>query len=474
MTYFTNGLDPMPRSRQVFNFHRPETLAEWVAQPAQLRARLQAAAAARRGAACGRSRRRPSATSKQSLAEADPRALIQMATGSGKTFTAVNVAYRLVKFAGAKRILFLVDRGNLGKQTLKTSSSQLRRRPTTGASSPSSTTSSASQRTRSTRPPRSSSPPSSASTRCSRARPSSTPSNEEGSAFDAAKPWQGEPPDVVYNAGIPPEFFDFIIVDECHRSIYDLWRQVLEYFDAFLDRPHRHARQADLRLLQPEPRHGVRPRARPSPTASTSTSTSTASAPSITEQGATIDADDTGVYVDKRHKRTRARAAGEARRGPHLHRQPSSTATSSSESQIRTVLAARSATSCFTEIFPGRTEVPKTLIFAKDDSHADDIVRIVPRGVRRGQRLLPEDHLPHRLHQGHEEGQERRRHRVGSHRVGEDLQPHARRDPRQLPQQLQPAHRRHRGHDRHRHRREAARVRVLHAQREVGRTSSSR
>jgi type I site-specific restriction endonuclease len=58
--------------------------------------------------------------------------------------------------------------------------------------------------------------------------------NEEGSSFDSAKPWQGEPPDVVYNSGIPPEFFDFIVVDECHRSIYELWSQVLLYFDSFL------------------------------------------------------------------------------------------------------------------------------------------------------------------------------------------------------------------------------------------------
>src|SRR5213082_637617 len=40
--YFTNGLDPTPRSRQVFNFPRPEALAEWMAQATQLRARLKA------------------------------------------------------------------------------------------------------------------------------------------------------------------------------------------------------------------------------------------------------------------------------------------------------------------------------------------------------------------------------------------------------------------------------------------------
>jgi type I restriction enzyme, R subunit len=42
-----------------------------------------------------------------------------MATGSGKTFTAITAIYRLIKFAGARRVLFLVDRGNLGDQTEK-------------------------------------------------------------------------------------------------------------------------------------------------------------------------------------------------------------------------------------------------------------------------------------------------------------------------------------------------------------------
>lgn len=55
----------------------------------------------------------------RSLAAARPRALVQMATGSGKTFTAVSSIYRLVKFGGAHRVLFLVDRANLGKQALK-------------------------------------------------------------------------------------------------------------------------------------------------------------------------------------------------------------------------------------------------------------------------------------------------------------------------------------------------------------------
>lgn len=113
--YFTNGLDPIPRSRQIFNFSRPETLAECIAQPAQLRARLRQLPdldETRLWKVQGKAIR----NLEESFATAAPRALIQMATGSGKTFTAVRVAYRLLKFAAAKRILFLVDRGNLGKQ----------------------------------------------------------------------------------------------------------------------------------------------------------------------------------------------------------------------------------------------------------------------------------------------------------------------------------------------------------------------
>jgi type I restriction enzyme R subunit len=114
--FFTNGLDPLPRSRQVFNFPRPETLGEWVAQPNQLRVRLKELPELDE-TRLWKIQTQAIRNLEQSFGRADPRALIQMATGSGKTFTAVNAAYRLLKFANAKRILFLVDRGNLGKQT---------------------------------------------------------------------------------------------------------------------------------------------------------------------------------------------------------------------------------------------------------------------------------------------------------------------------------------------------------------------
>ena len=258
VTYFTNGLDPTPRSRQVFNFPRPETLAEWVAQ-AGATARPPARSC-RRSTSRGlwKVQARAIRNLEDSFADADPRALIQMATGSGKTFTAVNVAYRLLKFGGAKRILFLVDRGNLGKQTEDEFANfeppddprkfptlyTVQRLKTNSINPAAKVVITTIQRLYS----------------MLKGEAEFDPGNEEGSAFDSARPWQGEPPDVVYNAGIPPEFFDFIIVDECHRSIYELWSQVLLYFDSFLDRPHRHARRQDHRLLQSEPCHAVRPR----------------------------------------------------------------------------------------------------------------------------------------------------------------------------------------------------------------------
>ncbi len=138
-TQFTNGLDPDPRSRLVFSFHHPETLAELLAPPSEMDhaadGQLLYAATLR-----AKLRRMPPLENvgaihelpllwpaqitaiknlDTSLEDSRPRALIQMATGSGKTFTAVNFIYRLIKFGGAKRILFLVDRANLGRQTLK-------------------------------------------------------------------------------------------------------------------------------------------------------------------------------------------------------------------------------------------------------------------------------------------------------------------------------------------------------------------
>lgn len=115
VTFFTNGLDPIPLSRQVFNFPRPETLAEWSHSRHSSGGRLKELPGLDESR-LWKVQAQAIRNLEQSFGGADPRALIQMATGLGKTFTAVNVAYRLIKFANAKGILFLVDRGNLGKR----------------------------------------------------------------------------------------------------------------------------------------------------------------------------------------------------------------------------------------------------------------------------------------------------------------------------------------------------------------------
>ena len=124
VTRFTNGHDPEPHSRRVFTFHRPETLAQWLADAdadpdrPTLRHHLRTMPELdARG--LWPSQGQAIENLEQSFAVDRPRALIQMATGAGKTFTAANAAYRLIKHAKASRVLFLVDRANLGRQTLK-------------------------------------------------------------------------------------------------------------------------------------------------------------------------------------------------------------------------------------------------------------------------------------------------------------------------------------------------------------------
>jgi type I restriction enzyme, R subunit len=371
VTYFTNGLDPAPRSRQLFNFPRPDSLADWAAQPAQLRARLRELPQLDESG-LWKVQVEAIRNLEQSFGRADQRALIQMATGSGKTFTAVNVAYRLLKYGGAKRILFLVDRANLGKQTDDEFANfeppdDPRKFPTLYTV----------QRLRSNSINPAAKVVITTIQRLFSMLKGETEfdaGNEEGSAFDSARAWQGEPPEIVYNAGIPPEFFDFIIVDECHRSIYELWSQVLLYFDAFLigltatpagktigffnqnlvmqyghDEAVADGVNVDFDVYR------IRTR--------------------VTESGSTIEAGDSGVYVDKRNKLTRAERLELLNQdltytGNQLDRDVVS------ESQIRTVLQ-QFRDKVLPDAFPGRREVPKTLIFAKDDSHADDIVRLV-------------------------------------------------------------------------------------------------
>lgn len=388
-TRFTNSLDPEPRSRPVFAFHRPDYLVA-EAEQAAISKTAEAGSTYLSGETTlrGRLRTMPELIEEgfwpaqiqavrnleKSLAKDCPRALIQMATGSGKTFTAISIIYRLIKFAGAKRVLFLVDRGNLGKQTLKEFQQYVS--PYNNykfseefivqrlASNTIDTTARVCictiQRLYS----------------MLRGQELSEEAEDEspeglGSLFKEVLPLE-------YNPKIPISTFDFIITDECHRSIYNLWRQVLEYFDAHLigltATPSKQTFGFFNRNLVMEYDHeravadGVnvnydvyRIKTK------------------ISEAGSKVES---GFYIDKRDRETRAtrweRLDEDFAYDPNqLDRAVVAV------DQIRKIVQTF-RDKVLTEIFPGREYVPKTLIFAKDDSHAEDIVKIIREEFGKG------------------------------------------------------------------------------------------
>lgn len=369
-TYFRDERDPDARSRRLFAFHRPETLAGWLAEADTLRARLRTltfgSAALARGAL--RDCQFEAITNlEQSFAQNRPRALVQMATGSGKTYTACAFAYRLIRHAKARRILFLVDRANLGRQAL--AEFQQFVDPDTGRKF---TELYIVQHLTSNRVD-----PTAKVVICTIQRLYSMLRGEElpedaDELSVAALDTPGERPrEVAYAADFPPEFFDFIVTDECHRSIYGLWRQVLEYFDAFLvgltATPGAHTIGFFDKNLVMEYGHeravtdGVNVgydvyRIRTA----------------ITEKGVTIEKH---RLVDKRHRATRA-VRWEQTDDDLVFAPADLDRSVVVKDQIRTVLRAYKD-ALETELFPGRSMVPKTLVFCKDDSHAEDTVHLV-------------------------------------------------------------------------------------------------
>ncbi|KAB2838232.1 DEAD/DEAH box helicase, partial [bacterium] len=243
-TRFTNGLDPEARSRQVFAFHRPEILAQWLEEGLNPNLESGPEYLKQGETFLARMKNMPPLIEvglwppqvlaiknlERSLAQNHPRSLIQMATGSGKTFTAISFLYRLIKFAGARRILFLVDRGNLGRQTYKEFQHY-----TSPYNNFKFTEEFIVQRMSSNQLDKSARVCISTIQRMFSLLKGEEleESLEEESLFDHTQLYR-EPVPIEYNPKIPIETFDIIVTDECHRSIYNLWRQVLEYFDASL------------------------------------------------------------------------------------------------------------------------------------------------------------------------------------------------------------------------------------------------
>jgi type I restriction enzyme R subunit len=375
-TFFRDERDPQPRSRRVFYFHRPETLADWLAETVTFRGRLQQYPPLNT-TGLWKAQIEAVANLEASLAQDKPRSLIQMATGSGKTFTAVSFIYRMIKFGKAKRILFLVDRANLARQTLKefqayttpddgrkfTELYNVQHLQSNAIDPVNRVVITTIQRVYS----------------MLRGEEAFEEGNEEGSLFEADDLLNKErEKKVEYNPRFPIETFDVIITDECHRSIYNLWRQVLEYFDAHLIgltatpskqtfgffnqnlvMEYTRARAVLDKVNVDGEVYRIRTK--------------------ITEGGSSVDS---GYWVGVRDKLTRRQRWEQLDEALEYDAKQLDIDVVS-EGQIRLIVRTY-RDRLFSEIFPGRSDVPKTLIFAKDDSHAEDIVRIVREEFGKG------------------------------------------------------------------------------------------
>ena len=371
VTHFSDYSDPKPRSREAFSFHRPETFNNWLQLGSSLRKRLLNLPVLPTD---GLRDCQIRAINKLevSFKENRPRALIQMATGSGKTFTAITAVYRLLKFAGAKRILFLVDTKNLGEQAeqefLAYQPNDDNRKFTELYNV---------QRLKSSFVPGDAQVCISTIQRLySILKETELDESAEVENPNERKFQPKEPVPVVYNEKVPIEFFDFIVIDECHRSIYNLWKQVLDYFDSFLigltatpdnrtfgffnqnivsEYTHEEAVMdgvnvgSDVFIIETD----------------------------ITKKGSVVWK---GQYVDHRDKLSRKKRWMQSDEDVvYSARQLDDTVVSTN--QIRLIV--KTLKEHFPEIFlerldiDGKFEVPKTLVFAKSDSHADDIIQIV-------------------------------------------------------------------------------------------------
>lgn len=365
VTRFTDGRDPSPRSREVFTFHRPETLKAWRNDPLSLRAGLQQLPDLNTDNL--RDCQIKAITKLEaSLQLGKPRALVQMATGSGKTFTAITQIYRLLKHAGARRILFLVDTKNLGEQADGEFMAYLPNDDNR-------------KFTELYNVQRLTSPSMAGDTQVVISTIQRMYATLKGEPLDEAaedqhpedQQWRRrEPLPVVYNPKLPPETFDVVVIDECHRSIYNLWRQVIEYFDAFLigltatpdartygffqqnvvsEYTHENAIADKVNvgnevfLIETE----------------------------ISQAGGKLQAQQ---LIEKRERQTRARR-WETQEDEAAYAATQLDRSIVAPDQIRTVI--QTFRDQWPAIFPGRKELPKTLIFAKTDSHADDIIQMV-------------------------------------------------------------------------------------------------
>ncbi|MFI0352858.1 DEAD/DEAH box helicase family protein [Actinomadura sp. 9N407] len=400
VTWFRNVLDPNSRSRVVSFFHQPKTLARWMHDAdddpqaptyrAKLRLRLPELITADL---------RPAQIDaihglERSLAMGRERALIQMATGAGKTFTAATFSYRLLKFAKAERILFLVDRNNLGTQARTEFENY-----TTPDDGRKFTELYNVQQLTDSDMLASSKVVVSTIQRLYLALSGKTIPQGEDPDLDSYE--VDDDLDVAYNPQFPPEAFDLIVVDECHRSIYGKWRTVLEYFDAPL---------VGLTATPVAQTFGFFQQNLVSEYTYEQAVADNVNVDfdvyrietEISESGALIEA---GTRVPVRDRRTRIQRYRDLDDDFHYSGRDVG-ARVISKGQLKTVIETF-RDRLFTEIFPERVKVPsdrrmvpKTLIFAKNDEHAEEIVTAVRDAFGRGNDFCAK--ITHKARKPHE------------------------------------------------------------------------
>lgn len=377
ITRFTDYRDPKPRGRNVFSFHKPETIAEWFRKGESLRSRLQNIPV------LDSTGLRPAQivaikNLEDSFKKNRPRALIQMATGAGKTYTAATFVYRLLKHADAKRVLFLVDTKNLGEQAEQefmtyqpnddnrkfTELYNVQRLSSSYIAADSQVCISTIQRLYSI-------------LKGVELDDSAENESPEENTWMQRQMNKKQPVPVEYSERVPIEQFDFIVIDEAHRSIYNLWKQVLEYFDAFL---------IGLTATPDKRTFGFFNENVVSQYTYEQSVTDGVNVPydvynietDVSVNGGLVKA---GWFIDRRDKLTREKRWQQEDEDTQYARNDLDKKVVN-VSQIRNIVKEfRKALRL--EIFPkridkhGEYEVPKTLVFAKTDSHADDIIKII-------------------------------------------------------------------------------------------------
>ncbi|MEO6273177.1 MAG: type I restriction-modification enzyme R subunit C-terminal domain-containing protein [Rhodoferax sp.] len=390
-THFTNCLDPEPRARSVFAFFRPEMLVQSLAYlqapagsntaqetPGTFLARMQhmPQLVTEWGSGGAHYQLWPAQISaisnlEKSLAANKPKALIQMATGSGKTFTSIGFIYRLIKFGGVRRVLFLVDRGNLARQTKKEFDAY---------SSPYNAYKFGEeyivQHLQNNQLDTSARVVICTIQRMfSMLKGRELPDEADEESTERVEGLFKDPEPIGYNPAIPIESFDIVVTDEAHRSIYNLWRQVLEYFDAYLigltATPNKQTFGFFNQNLVMEYGHAQ----------------AVADGVNVnydvyrikTEVGAKVDK---GYWLETQDKATRRKTAWQLDEDFEYDPAELDRAVQTPD-QIRTVVRTL-RDNWKADLFPQRQELPKTLVFAKDDNHAEKIVEILREEFGRG------------------------------------------------------------------------------------------